>query len=328
MNFEGFIDLPRTGSLALFDQLALSEHSLYAAETISGALYKIDLNSGSPSKTIGVARMTGEGAVHGVAVLPFNELGFLARSGKNAVDVFAPSTLRQLGSIPVADGAAAFTYDPDSRLVFMGNVEANLGTIIDPDRGATVGIIRLPGRPEFAAVDSATGLLYQNFSDLNDVAAIDLRTQEIVGRWSLAPCRGPIGMAIDPEQRRLYSVCVKTSTMVIFDLDYHRVVSKLKVGLWPDSVAVDPVLHRVYVTGATGTLMVIEQYGPDSYRVVDKVITHVLARAMAVDPATHKVYVAYAGLFAAPRVAMFSPKGEGPAWPLKMTASVHARSAR
>ena len=95
---------------------------------------------------------------------------------------------------------------------------------------------------------------------------------------------------------------------VVLDLDSHQIISVLKIGGGPDSVAFDPTLHRIYSAGKSGKLTVIQQEGPDAYRVLDEIRTHYGAHTLAVDPVSHKVYVGYASLLAHPRIAVFSPK--------------------
>jgi DNA-binding beta-propeller fold protein YncE len=251
--------------------------------------------------------MSGTGAAHGVALLPGQNVAFITRSEADTVDIFDPSSLHQLGSIPVADDADAILYVRSARLLYVANGDARLATLIDPEKRATVGIIHLPGKPEFSALDLQTGLLYQNLEDVNSIVAIDLSKRSIAGQWSLAPCEGPSGMAMDPEQRRLFAVCSGNAKLVVFDLDTHRVITSLKIGGGPDSVAFDPGLHRIYSAGRAGKLTVIQQDGPDAYRVLDKINTHYGAHTLTVDPATGKVFVAYASLLAHPRIAVFSP---------------------
>jgi len=94
--------------------------------------------------------------------------------------------------------------------------------------------------------------------------------------------------------------------MIVFDLIQHKVIASMPVGRDPDSVAVDPVLHRIYTAGLDGKLVIVQQDGANAYRIVDDVATHFGAHTIAVDPASHKVYVGYASLFVAPRVAVFS----------------------
>ena len=115
-------------------------------------------------------------------------------------------------------------------------------------------------------------------------------------------------MVIDSGQRRLIAVCSGNARLVVFDLETHRVITSLKIGGGPDSVALDPSFHRIYSARRAGKLTVIQQDGLDSYRVLDEIHTHYGAHTLAVDPVSHKVFVAYASLLTHPRIAVFSPK--------------------
>lgn len=307
MTFEGYIELPKGGLLNVLDYLTLNGSTLFVTSESSGALYKVDLDLHHPSVS-SVSQMPGGGATHGVALLMERNVAFITRSEENMVDVFAPRSLHQLGHIPVADDADAILYDPSTKLVYVANGDAKLATLIDPEKRVTVGTILLPGKPEFPALDPRTGLLYQNLEDINSLAAVDLSKRVIAGQWPLTPCEGPSGMAIDSSQRRLFTVCSGNARLVVFDLDTHRVITSLKIGGGPDSVALDLALHRIYAAGKAGKLTVIRQDGPDSYRVLDEIHTHYGAHTLAVDPVSHKVFVAYASLLAHPRIAVFSPK--------------------
>jgi DNA-binding beta-propeller fold protein YncE len=306
MTFDGYIDLPKSGILNVLDYLTLSGNTLFVASESSGALFKISLDLKHPSVS-SVAEMPGSEGAHGVALLMEQNIAFITRSEENTVDVFDPSSLQVLGRIPVADDADAILYVPEANLVYVANGDAKIATLIDPEKRAVAGAIQLLGKPEFPALDLKTGLLYQNLADIDSISAIDLVKRSIVGRWSLAPCDGPSGLAIDPERRRLFAVCSRNALFVVFDLETHRIVTSIKIGGGPDTVAFDPVLHRIYSAGKSGRLTVIQQDGPDGYRVLDEIRTHYGAHTLAIDPISHKVFVAYASLLARPRIAVFSP---------------------
>jgi DNA-binding beta-propeller fold protein YncE len=303
--FEGFIELPRRGPLTVLDYLTLNDHTLFVTNESSGALFKIALDSVDVRAST-VSEMPGAGAAHGVALLPGVNVAFITRSEANTVDVFDPQSLQQLASIPVADDADAILYLPATKLIYVAHGDANMATLIDPEKRATVGTIQLPGKPEFPAMDSQSGLLFQNLEDTNKVAEIDIGKRSVVGQWSLAPCEGPSGMAIDSEQRRLFAVCSGNAKLVVFDLESHRVIASLRIGGGPDSVAFDRCVHRIYAAGKAGEMAVIQQDGPDNYRVLDEIHTHYGAHTLTVDPVSHKVFVAYASLLAHPRIAVFS----------------------
>ncbi|HWY59386.1 MAG TPA: hypothetical protein VNZ03_33285 [Terriglobales bacterium] len=306
MAFEGFVELPRKGPLTVLDYLTLNDHYLFVTSESSGALFRITFDS-SDVRDSTVSEMPGAGAAHGVALLPDENVAFITRSETNTVDVFDPKSLHQLASIPVADDADAILYIPSTNLIYIAHGAPNMATLIDPQRRTTVGTIQLSGKPEFSAMDSKSGLLFQNLKDTSEVAAIDVGKRSVDARWPLAPCVGPSGMAIDTEQRRLFSVCSGNAKLVVFDLERHRVITWLGIGDGPDSVAFDPGVHRIYTAGKAGEMTVIQQDGPDNYRVLDEIHTHYGAHTLTVDPMSHRVFVAYASLLAHPRIAVFSP---------------------
>jgi DNA-binding beta-propeller fold protein YncE len=234
-------------------------------------------------------------------------VAFVTRSEENTVDVFDPTSFRLLSRIPVADDADAILYAPSEKLVYVANGDAQIATLIDPERRITVGTVPLPGKPEFPALDPQTGILYQNLEDIDSIVAIDLGERMVTGQWSLAPCEGPSGMAISSKQRRLFAVCSRNATFVVFDLELHRVIASLKIGGGPDSVAFDETFHRIYSAGKAGRLTVIQQDSPNAYRVLDEIHTHYGAHTLALDPVSHRVFVGYASLFAHPRISVFSP---------------------
>jgi len=306
MKFEGYIELPKSGPLNVLDYLTINNNTLFVTSESSGALFKVrlDLNHTALST---VSELPGNGAAHGVALLMDRNIAFITRSEANTVDVFDPTSLRLLARIPVADDADAILYVQSANLVYVANGDAKIATLIDPEKLVTVGTVPLPGRPEFPALDSQTGVLYQNLEDINSIVGVDLAKREVIGEWSLAPCEGPTGMAIDSEERRLFAVCSGNATLVVFDLTSHRVITSLKIGGGPDSVAFDGTLHLIYSAGKAGRLTVVQQDGPNAYRVLDEIRTHYGAHTLVLDPVSHRVFVGYASLFAHPRIGVFSP---------------------
>ncbi len=235
MVFEGFIDLPKgQQALTVLDYLTLRDRTLFITDESSGAVFKLNLDSNKRMADGGVSQLPGTGAAHGVALLPGQNVAFVTRSEKNTVDVFDTMSLRELGSISVAEDADAIVYDPATRLVDVANGDAKLATLIDPDKRTSIGTIPLPGKPEYPAIDLKTGLLYQNLADVNAIAAIDLVQRSVAGQWPLSPCEGPTGMAIDFEHRRIFVVCSRNATLVVFNMETHQVIASLKIGGGPD----------------------------------------------------------------------------------------------
>ena len=306
LKYEGFIPLPKGKTLTVLDYLTVNGRDLFVTDISAGNVYKVPLREGALPGGAEVSTFALEPSAHGVVIDPSSRLAFVTRSGANTVDIFDPGTMRLVKRIPVGDDADGIFYDPFEKLVYVANGDAKVATLIDPAARASIGTIPLGGKPEFAVIDPQTKLLYQNLEDVNTLAAVDVAKKSVVGRWPLEHCEGPSGMAIDPADRRIFSVCSGNATLVVFDLDAHRVITSLPIGGGPDSVAYDSELRRIYGTGRSGVLSVIQQDTADSYHALDSIHLHFGAHTLAVDPATHRVYVGYASLVVPARLAVFS----------------------
>jgi DNA-binding beta-propeller fold protein YncE len=306
LKFEGYVFLPRRGNLNVMDYLTLSGSTLFVTGTSSGSVFRITFSDDGRPRNAQLAVLAGEPRPHGVALVQGHDAAFVTRSEVNSVDVFSPSRLKAEKRIRVADDPDAILYDRTHNLVYVANGDAQLATLIDPDKEEVIGTIPLGGKPEFAAVDPVTGLLYQNIESKNLLAAIDLNRKAVARTWPIRPCEAPTGLAIDASSRRAFIVCGRNALLVVFDLDNDRIVATVKIGSGPDSVAFDAGLRRVYATGVSGEVSVVQQKGADAYELLDLVSTHFGAHTLAVDPASHRVYVAYASLLVAPRIAVFS----------------------
>jgi DNA-binding beta-propeller fold protein YncE len=306
LHFAGFISLPKQrGVLSILDYLTVDGPTLYVTSVTSGDVYEVPVGGVALPGPGMVKVVPGAGEAHGVAVDPASGLAFVTRSKANHVDVFDPSSRRTVKSITIAEDADGAIFDPSHKLVYAVNGDPGIATLIDPGSQTSVGTIALGGKPEFAAFDPQTNLIYQNLEDSDAVAAVDVGKRAVVGRWSLEPCAAPTGVALDTAHRRLFAVCSKNALLVVMDLGSHRVVASLPIGGGPDSVAYDPALGRIYATGKSGVLSVVQQDGPDAYRTLDTVKLHYGAHTLAIDPSTHRVYAAYASLFTPPRLAVF-----------------------
>jgi DNA-binding beta-propeller fold protein YncE len=304
--FERFVVLPRHGALDVLDYLTLYQGDLYVGGASSGSVYKVALTA-ADGQAASVTELTGAPSVHGIAILPGKEVGFVTRSGENTVDIIDPRTLTLRRRIPVAPDPDLVLFDSPDNLLYVANGEAGMATLIDPS-GAIVGTIPLGGKPEFAVYNPHDGLVYQNLEDAHSILALDLKRREVVGRWTLERCKSPTGLALDEVRQRLFAVCGGNATLVVFDILQHRIVASLAIGRLTDSVAYDASLQRIYSAGGLGTMTVVQQDDANTYRVLEQVSTRPGAHTLAVDSESHKIYVGYAGLFSAPRIAVFSAR--------------------
>ncbi len=226
---------------------------------------------------------------HGVAIAERSGHGFATAGNDAAVVMFDLQTLKSLGRIPAAADADAIIYDAPSNRVFTFNGDAHSSTVIDP-AGTLVTNIPLGGKPEYGA-SAGDGKVYANLTDTSEVVEIDARSATVTKRWSTAPCKQPVSMAVDAAHHRLFSGC-RSGVMAVSDFQAGKVVATLRIGQGVDGAGYDPATGDAFASSADGTLTVVHQDTPDTYRIVQQIATPTASRNMGLDPATHRIFVA------------------------------------
>ena len=231
--------------------------------------------------------------VHGIALAPEFNRGFISDGAANQVVVFDLSTLAKVGEVAAGTNPDGIIYDPGTKRVFAFNGRSGNATAVDAEKGTLAGTVTLEGKPEFPVADGK-GHVYVNIEDKSEVMDIDSKALTVVHKWPLAPCEEPSGMAMDTKTRRLFSGC-GNKLMAVMDADTGKVVTTVPIGDGVDSTWFDPGTKYVLNScGQDGVLTVIHEDSPDKYSVVENVKTEKAARTMALDPKTHNIYLAVA----------------------------------
>jgi DNA-binding beta-propeller fold protein YncE len=239
-----------------------------------------------------LGEVNGIQGAHGTAVAESSGRGFATSGNDQSVVMFDLKTFKVLGRIPAAEDADAILYDGPSDRVFTLNGDAHSSTVIDPKQGKVITNLPLGGKPEYGA-SAGDGKVYANLTDTSEVVEIDAKAPSVVRRWSTAPCKQPVSMAIDTAHHRLFSGC-RSGVMAVSDYQSRKVVATMPIGTGVDGAGYDPASGDVFASNADGTLTVIHQDSPDSYRVIQTLETPQGSRNMGLDPTTHRIFVAAA----------------------------------
>jgi DNA-binding beta-propeller fold protein YncE len=245
-----------------------------------------------------LGEVMGINGAHGTAIAQFTGHGFATSGNDQSVVMFDLKTFKVLGRIPAAEDADAVLYDGVSNRVFTLNGDAHSSTVIDPRQGTPITNIPLGGKPE-NGVAAGDGKVYANITDTSEVVEIDAKTATVVRRWSTAPCKQPVPMAIDTAHRRLFSGC-RSGRMAVSDYQAGKVVATVPIGTGVDGVGYDAASGNAFASNADGTLTVIHQDSPDQYHVAESVPTPQGSRNMGLDPTNHRVFLVSAKFGPAP----------------------------
>jgi len=237
--------------------------------------------------------------VHGIALAPDLNKGFISCGRDSSVTVFDLETLNVLDRINVgAKNPDAILYDPYSRRVFTFNGGSSNSTVMNAQTNKVIGTIPLDGKPEFSVSDG-NGKVYVNIEDKNEIAVIEPIAMFVEQQWSISPGESPSGLALDNDNHRLFSVC-GNKMMVIVDAQNGKIITTLPIGERVDGAAFDPVLKRAYSSNGEGTLTIVEEVNKDLFKVLENITTQKGARTIAVDTKTHHIFLPTAEFGPAP----------------------------
>jgi DNA-binding beta-propeller fold protein YncE len=175
-----------------------------------------------------------------------------------AVDIKTMKVGRCTGLPSSPDGV---DYVPSTKELWVTTPGESSVTVLDAsqtDSLPTKTTIRLEGRPEGYAVDSARRLFLTNLEDKDRTVAIDLTTHQPKATWS-AGCgsEGPRGVAVDSARGFIYVAC--TDGVVVLDGAHDGArLGRLDVGAGIDNIDWLAPRRQLFVAAAkAGKLAIV-----------------------------------------------------------------------
>ena len=197
---------------------------------IDSANHRLYVSHGTQTEVVDTATekvvgtIMGTGGVHGIAIANDLNRGFTSDGTDNDVTIFDLKTLAVLGKVKTGTNPDAIIYEPVTHRVFTLNGRSNDSTVFEAKNGEIVAAsIPVGGKPEFAQVDGK-GHVYFNLEDKNEIGELDAKNATLTKHYSIAPCDGPSGLAINPKTNYLYSVC-GNKMMVVSDPATGKVIA-------------------------------------------------------------------------------------------------------
>ena len=235
-----------------------------------------------------VATIMDTKGVHGIAVADDLGKGYTSNGTSNDVTIFDLKTSKAIGNVKTGANPDAIIYEPVTHRVLTFNGKSSDATIFDGKTGEVYAAsVAMGGKPEFAQVDGK-GHVYVNIEDKNEVVEISAKDATVTKRYSIAPCDGPSGLAIDLKKNRLFSVCNKV--MSVSDPATGKVVGTPVIGQNPDGVAFDDG-YAFSANGKDGTISMVSETSPGKWETIATITTQPGARTIAADQKAHKLYL-------------------------------------
>jgi DNA-binding beta-propeller fold protein YncE len=252
--------------------------------------------------------------VHGIAIAPDLNKGFISNGQSNSVTVFDLKTRERLGEPAVGgQNPDSICYEPKTKRIFTFNGKSNDSTAIDAKSNEIVKTFPIGPKPEFCVVDGA-GKLYVNLEDSSEIVEIDAAKPAVSRRAQLTGCEGPSGLAIDVKNKKLFSVC-GNKVMAVTDITTLKVIATPPTGPGTDGAGFDPGTGLAFsANGGDATLSIVKLVN-GKYENVENVPTERGARTMTVDPKLHRALLLAAEYGPTPEAKPGQKKGRPPVLP-------------
>lgn len=160
---------------------------------------------------------------------------------------------------------------------------------------SVVAEIRVGETPARIAVNPLTNTVYVTNSrpDIGTLSIIDGAIDRLATPGSVTLQSAPIGLAIDPQKKRIYAANFKSNTLMILDSDTRAQIagSPLSVGATPFALAVDTQTDMIYLA-SNGADIVSVFDGKTNKPAGSPISVGDNPRGLAVNEKTKKIYVA------------------------------------
>jgi DNA-binding beta-propeller fold protein YncE len=268
---------------------------LFVAGLENGSMEVVDLGAGQWSKSVPGFKKT-----QGIAYVPSLNKVFVASGDDGMLRVFRGDSLELLDSIKLELGPNRVTYDPHTKILYVGYGGKDAGKdygevgIIDAKTDKSLGEIKVEAHPAELLLDKSGKTLYVFVSSASKVQVVDNKKHEVVSTWPVSSQRNGDG-AFDEKTHRLFIGTRTPPQMIVMDSNTGKEVASLPTVEGMDGVYFNAAQKRVYVSGGRdndiGYVFVYQQKDADHYGLIGKIPTKSGAGTSFWSPELNRFYV-------------------------------------
>jgi DNA-binding beta-propeller fold protein YncE len=259
---------------------------VYAAHTGSQALLVVDADSGA---VLGQVRV---GPLHGVAVDPATGHVFTGNGTNRSVAEVDPVALTVVRRADVGGEVDAIAFDPATGHIYADEDDGTHVYVVDAKTMTSIGTVDIPGhKPEYLAVDPTTHDLYQNITDLREIAVIDPVTLAVKRTIPTPAIVGNHPLQYDAAYGRLL-VGGQNGTIAAYDTA-GALVGTVAIQERVDQCSLNQTTHELACAGG-GMLTVVRDVPTGSPVVVSRAEIAKGAHTVGADAKTGRFWIVWA----------------------------------
>ncbi len=164
-------------------------------------------------------------------------------------------------------GVAAVTAGPSAdKKVYVTSERDDVVAVVDPQAAKLVRAVRTGTSPTSLLLDRSQARLFVSNSGSDTISIVDTASDKVLKTVLLRPqdVRGlpgatPLGMALSPDEKRLYVALADMNAVAVIGLPDARLLGYIPTGWYPTSVAVAADGKRLLIANAKG----VEERNPN-----------------------------------------------------------------
>jgi quinoprotein dehydrogenase-associated probable ABC transporter substrate-binding protein len=122
---------------------------------------------------------------------------------------------------------------PDRKTVYVTSEAEHSVTVVDTESGEVQGSIDVGWRPRDSIFSADGSRAYVSSEHGGSVAVVDVATSKVLRTIALPPGSLPMGLALSPDERRLYVANGRARTVSVIDVEADSLVADVRVGARP-----------------------------------------------------------------------------------------------
>jgi DNA-binding beta-propeller fold protein YncE len=214
-------------------------------------------------------------------------LVFAAARGAGKVLVLDPLSCQVHREITVGPNPNGLAWDAGRGQLLVADTQEHSARLVDPQNGAGLPFVELPGRPRWCIWDAPRDRFLVNIREPACVVALAAGTLQQVARIDGLPA-GPHGLDLDRPGNRAFVAC-DAGVVVALDLASDRELERVPIAGEPDAIWYSSAAERLYV--AIGQPGVIDVVDGRALEVVEQLTTEEGANTTAFDSQRQRLYV-------------------------------------
>src|SRR5258708_10354180 len=167
--------------------------------------------------------------------------------------------------LPAESKPNGIAYAEPFRKAYVVNTLGKAVSVVNVDTDEIVKVLRFESETGTPGYDSVAKKIYVTLRSINEVAAIDPATDQVVGHYPVEGCRYDHGMAIDSDHHRAFLLCGATHNLTVFALDNHRAIAHFPLPAGADVVKFDAGNGLVFAACSRRAILIVHRHASRTF---------------------------------------------------------------